>query len=119
MQLRLSDADLARYGGPEWLDWDDGARLTIDEATQLQELLGIGYGAYRKWLSTGGQDARVVQWAVWLTLRRGGTDVPFGDLADLDVLNARYRATPEPEGKDPGSTPPSPSDSDSGSTPQP
>ncbi len=117
MELRLSDADRARYGGPEWLPWDQGGRLTVDEATHLQELVGVGYGAYRKWLNSG--VPAVIQWALWLSLRRVGVDASWDDLADLDLLGVGYRDTPEPEGKDPGSTPPSPSDSDDSSTPQP
>jgi hypothetical protein len=119
MQLKLSDADRDRWGGPEWLDWDEGARLTIDEATQLQELLGVGYRSYRTWLGSAERNPSVVQWVFWLSLRRAGTVVAWDDLGGADLLAARHRDDPEPEGKDPGSTPPSPSDSDSGSTPPP
>jgi hypothetical protein len=118
MELRLSDADRARYGGDEWLPWDS-SRLTVSEATLLQELpdLGISVAKYRaSWLAS--HEPQAFRWGLWLALRRSGVDVPWGDF-DPDLLGASLRVDPEPEGKDPSSTPPSPSGDGGSNTPPP
>lgn len=108
MQLRLSDADRARYGGPEWLDWDPD-RLTYTEAVLLQERVPVDVTTYvRTWLGGGSPEA--TKWAFWLSLHRAGVDVDW-DTFDLDILGTRGQRA-EPEGKDPGpeSTPPTTSE---------
>jgi hypothetical protein len=117
MELRLSDADRARYGGDEWLTWDGGERLSVSEAELLQEQVGVSWAVYRgPWLNDRSPTA--VKWAFWLSLRRTGVDVPWAEF-DPDLLAISSRKPVEPEGKDPSSTPPSPSVSDDGSTPPP
>lgn len=115
-ELRLSDDDRARYGGPEWLPWDS-ARLTVSEAELLQELLGVSVTTYRtSWMASG--EPATWRWGLWLSLRRLGVEVPWDDF-DPDLLGAIARKPAEPEGKDPSSTPPSPSDSDESTSPPP
>jgi hypothetical protein len=115
MKLRLSDADRDRYGGDEWLEWDN-TRLTVTEAELLQELLGVSVGVYRStWLASG--SPTVIRWALWLSLRRSGVTVPWDDF-DPDLLAARYREGP-PVGKGPSSTPSSPSGDGGSSSPPP
>ncbi len=108
-QLRLSDADRARYGGDEWLDWNPD-RLTYAEAVLLQEHVGVDVATYaNSWLGGGSPDA--TKWALWLSLRRAGVDVDW-DTFDPDILGTRAQRPVEPEGKDPASssTPPTTSE---------
>lgn len=115
MKLRLTDADRARYGGDEWLDWDS-SRLTVSEAEELETLLGIDVATYgNSWLRSGKPVA--VRWALWLSLRRSGVDVAWDDF-DPDLLGARAQSDP-PVGKDTPSTPPVPSGSSGSDSPPP
>lgn len=49
---------------------------------------------------------RSIRAAVWIALRRAGTNVPFATF-DFDMTGLRREVTPEPEGKD-TSAPPDP-----------
>jgi hypothetical protein len=102
LRLRLTDADRARYGGDEWLDWDPD-HLAYSEAVLLQELVGVTPAEYvRSWLGGGTADA--TKWALWLSLRRAGVEVDW-DSFDPDIIGTRVERAGESEGKDP-STPP-------------
>lgn len=113
MELSLSAADRGRFGGDEWLEWDPD-QLSYDEAERVQELLGVKFTSYPAWLKDG--TAAAIRWALWLSLRRAGADLPWDDFKP-ELLGVRVRR--EPLGKDPSSTPPSPSGSDESVTPPP
>lgn len=105
MKLRLTDADRARYGGDEWLEWEPD-RLTYTEAVLLQQHVGVDFGTYVKsWLASRSADA--LHWALWLSLHRAGVTVDW-DSFDPDLFGVRAERGPESEGKaaGPASTPP-------------
>lgn len=111
MKIRLSDADRALYGGPEWLDWDPD-RLTVGEAEALQEHLGVTWQGYDAWLVKNG--VAQIKWVLWVGLRRAGaaTDWAAFDPEILRTVVERPEAEPEvaPKGKAPRrSTRPRPS----------
>lgn len=93
-RIRLTAADRERYGGPEWLDWDDGRKLTVAEATALQEHVGAAWEKYGQWLREGGVVA--IKWCLWVSLRRAGVEVDWAAF-DPDLLGAEITRDPEPE----------------------
>lgn len=112
MKIRLTDADRERYGGPEWLDWDQD-RLTVSEAEAFQDLIRdengnpvpIGrYGGPGGWIANGGPAA--TKWVLWLCLRRAGVTVDWAGF-DPSIISVAVLHDPEPEvevaaGKAPG-----------------
>lgn len=100
-RIRLSDADRERYGGPEWLDWDE-EHLSVAEAEILQEQLGVAWTGYTSWLRESGVAA--IKWCLWVCLRRAGVVVDWAAF-DPNLLAVAIERTPEPEAEPEGKAP--------------
>lgn len=90
-QLRLTDADRERYGGPEWLDLDLDC-VTIEEAEAIDEAGG-------DWTDVDTSTAKGTKTRIWLALYRANAKPPAFDEFSFNVIGLRGRS----EGKDEGS----------------
>lgn len=121
--LRLTDADRERYGGPEWLDTDAALAwlngLPFDELDaiekQMRPELGVvllrfmAYEAYSDSLSA-------FRGRAWLALRQAGVDIALAEFKP-DIVRIGWRPE-DPADADPpadGASSPSPNSTDAGS----
>lgn len=94
MKIKLTDADRARYGAPEWLD-GNLERLLVSEAEAFQANVrdaqgnAIALGKYAEWIRAAGVIG--VKWRMWLGLHRAGVGVDWAEF-DPDLLGAEFDA---------------------------
>lgn len=106
LQLRMSDADRDRYGGPEWLDYDAAVLddTPCDELAKIEAQTGVVlYEAVQE-----PNAAAALRVWLWLALSRAGVDVAWPDFTPR-TLRLRIRSGDAgPPASAPPSTPPSP-----------
>lgn len=107
LELRMADADRARYGGPEWMPFDV-ARL-LDTPADVLEQWEAEIGCPMELIIREMSDdtARAQRACAWLTLRQHGIEVPWADFVPA-TLRMHIRTVPAGEGDadPPASAPP-------------
>lgn len=97
LELRLGDADRARYGGPEWLPFDVD-QVMDTPADRLEDIEDeIGRSMEHIIDEMGRETARARRACAWLALAQSGVNVPWAEFVPA-TMRIRTRAVPDGDG---------------------
>jgi hypothetical protein len=88
--LRMSEADRATYGGPEWVTFDIEALMDTPASTLSDWEWQTGVALWLAITELVGRSARAVRVALWIGLIRAGVSRPFADF-DPATLRVQHR----------------------------
>jgi hypothetical protein len=79
LRVRLCDADRQRFGGPEWVTYDEDYYMDLPASAlmALEEEMGMSIGEAIR--GAARQTAAGTKAALWLARRRAGLKEPFAE----------------------------------------
>lgn len=104
VKLRLDDEDRARYGGPEWLDFDGDVLddLDPDELDRFERRMDMSIWQWRH-VETKARTGRAMRAACWMARQLSGDpELREPTFADFKIKPLKVKAVLIPEGDDAG-----------------
>ena len=125
IEIRLSDEDWAKYGGPEWLVWDQDPLddMSEEELSRLERAMDMSFWHLRN-VEIPARTARSTRAACWLARQLSGDpELLLPNYADFKMKPLKMRSRivggddlPPPDGSPAGETGETTAEADQGSS---